>query len=258
VPRRSVTRIDEPEVTMPQRSYTDDDLVLAVASSRSWSGVLRRLGHQATSAGAQRSVRRRADELGLDHTHFTGQRRWSEDELAAAVASSRTWRQVAAALGLAGGSSAAALRGHAARLGIDTAHLHRRAPTDVPSLVVDPTQLPRAGGLIAAAWFTLCGYEVSWPLEPCRYDLMAIRGGQCLRIQVKTTRCLSQGSWRVSLTTGGRHRAAYDPNDIDHFFVVAADATLYLIPLVAVSGVSTIHLSAYQEFKLSQPALQPT
>ncbi len=243
---------------MPLRSYTDDDLARAVADSRSWRAVLGRLGLRSTSAGARRSVQRRADELGLDCTHFTGQRRWSEDDLTAAVAGSRTWQQVAVALGLSGNSSATALKAHATRLGIDFSHFDRRASAESPRMQFDSDRLPRAGGMIAATWLTLCGYDVSWPLEPCRYDLLALKDDQVLRIQVKTTRSWSQGSWRVTLSTGGRQRSSYDPDDIDYFFIVDADFDHYLIPVAVVAGLSAIHLSAYEHFRLPQPLVQPT
>jgi hypothetical protein len=57
------------------RQYTREELAAAVAASRSWRGVLRALGRPATSAGSQRAVRRRVAEFGIDHSHFTGQRR---------------------------------------------------------------------------------------------------------------------------------------------------------------------------------------
>ena len=40
----------------------------------------------------------------------------------------------------------------------------------------DADNLPRAGSFLAAAWFALAGYDVSWPLEPCAYDLLVHRG----------------------------------------------------------------------------------
>jgi hypothetical protein len=244
---------------MPTHTFADTDLVDAVAQNRSWRAVLRQLGLEDTSAAARRSVRRRADELALDYSHFTGQRRWSEGDLAAAIASSRTWAQVRTALGLSGGASATALKGHATRLGLDFSHFNAAVPPrEVPVLSIDQGQLPRAGGLIAAAFFTLCGYEVSWPLEPCRYDLVAAQGRRMLRVQVKTTRYESQGSWRVSLSTGGRNRETYDPEDIDYFFVIDADFQFYLIPVASVAGLSTIHLSAYARFRVAQPLPQPT
>ena len=54
------------------------------------------------------------------------------------------------------------------------------------------------------------------------------------------------------------HEAPYDPDDIDYFFVIDGDLDHYLIPVSAVAGLGTIHLSAYDRFRLAQPLLQPT
>ena len=189
------------------RSYTDADLARAVAGSRSWRGVLRELGLAATSASAMRSVRLHAERLGLDHTHFTGQRRWSDDQLADAVRSSRSWAAVADRLGLRGGSSTTLLKGHAARLELDTTHLSRSAhrPSAPPtSAVPHPARLPRAGTSLAAGWLTLCGYGVSWPLEPTVYDLVVSHGHGFERVQVKTTTVRTGTTWVARLTRSSR------------------------------------------------------
>ncbi|WP_154402586.1 group I intron-associated PD-(D/E)XK endonuclease [Nocardioides speluncae] len=224
----------------------------AIKASRSWRGVLRELGHSATSASAMRSVRMHADRLGLDYSHFTGQRRWTDQQLIAALPTATSWAQVAETLGLAGGSSTSTLRGHAARLGLNTAHL--AAPTmPQPALVeMRPQQanLRRAGSLLAAAWFELCGQTVSWPLEPCRYDLLVWTGEKAERIQVKTTTVRTGPSWTVWLSTTGKERTPYDPDQIDHFFVIDGDLDYYLIPVARVGGLMAIQLSAYQGYRL--------
>ena len=249
---------------MSERSWSDADLARALAASASWRGVMRHLGLNPASAGATRTVRRAAGELGLSSEHFTGQRRWSDDDLAAAVARSRTWHQVQELLGLAGGGSATALKGHALRLGLDTRHF-------VSAGVVNPdsagapkphlSRLARAGSTLAASWFIMCGYEVTWPLEPCRYDLVVARGRELTRVQVKT--CLRRAKgWQVSLTTsghptGGNHaRTFYDPDEIDSFFVIDADLNYYLIPIATVAGRSVICLSAYQAFRVGRSILE--
>ena len=63
-------------------------------------------GERASSAGAIRIVRRRADELGLDSTHFLGKRRWSDAQLRQAVSESTTWNEVLTRLGLSTSSGA--------------------------------------------------------------------------------------------------------------------------------------------------------
>jgi hypothetical protein len=222
--------------------------------------VLRNLGLKATSAQALRSVRGHADRLGLSSGHFTGQRRWSLADLAAAVAVSDNWNQVAAALGLTGGSSNVALKGHAARLGIDSSHFRRprEVPPDLPPMRADAEQLPRSGAMLAASWFSMCGYDVSWPLEPTRYDLAVRCGREFLRIQVKTSRTQRSHSWVVSLTSNSTAQKLYDLDEIDYFFIIDGDLAYYLVPITAVGGLHVISLDSYQEFKLDRGLAQPT
>lgn len=236
-----------------RRRYTDTDLAAAVAAARSWRGVLRHLGLVATSAAAIRSVRQHADRLGLDHSHFTGQRRWSDEQLAEAVRSAGSWAQVCRSLGLVGGSSETTVRGHAVRLGLDTSHL-QPAPTGPPpdpaASGFDLRNLPRAGSLLAAGWFTLCGHDVSWPLEPCRYDLLVRFDGVIERIQVKTTTVRKGRSWVVSISTTRKARTPYAPGEVDRFFVIDGDQSYYLIPFKEVGGRHMLSLSAYAAFRV--------
>jgi hypothetical protein len=106
--------------------------------------------------------------------------------------------------------------------------------------------------MMAAAWLSLCGYQISWPLEPCRYDLLAGRDGQIIRIQVKTTRLETPAGWVVSLSTTSGGRRVYDPDDIDYFFVVDGDLEYYLIPVASVGGMHSITLSRYAQFRLEK------
>ena len=117
----------------------------------------------------------------------------------------------------------------------------------------DVARLDRAGSLLAAAWFTLCGDDVSWPLEPARYDLLVTTTTGTRRIQVKTTTVRAGDTWKVYLSTTGRGRRTYDPDEIDDFFVIDGDLTQYLIPATAVGGLQAIHLGAYERFRV--PAL---
>lgn len=237
------------------RIYRDEELINAVAASRSWRGVLRALGLRATSSTSIRSVREQADRLNLDYAHFTGRRRWTDTQLAEAINGSRSWAQVMVTLGLTPGSSETTLKGHAARLGINAEHL--RQPSAVGSSrtepVVDMANLRRAGSMLAAAWFTLCGNDVSWPLEPCRYDLL-VRFDAVERIQVKTTTVRSGGSWIVWLSNSRKGRITYDPDEIDYFFVIDGELGYYLIPVKAVGGLHAIHLSAYRHYKVHEPS----
>jgi hypothetical protein len=238
------------------RSYSDEQLVSAIATARSWRGVLRCLGLAATSASAMRSVRRHAERLGLDHSHFTGQRRWTDQQLAEAVATSSTWTQVAETLGLTGGSSTTTIRGHAVRLGLDTAHLTRSPRPSPHPAQLQPSiaNLSRAGSLLAAAWFELSGHHVSWPLEPCRYDLLVWKDGAAQRIQVKTTTMRSGNTWMARLASMREEVRTYGPEEIDAFFVIDGDLNHYLIPFAVVGGLSSIHVSAYRDYLLPRLA----
>jgi hypothetical protein len=201
-----------------------------------------------------RSVRIQADRLGLDYSHFTGQRRWTDQQLADAIASAQNWSRVAEILGLAGGSSTTTIRGHAVRLGLETAHLNAPMKHQPPAILMRPesVHLARAGSLMAAAWFELCGYAVSWPLEPCRYDLIVWIGAKAERIQVKTTTVKQGTSWIVWISKTGKSRTTYDPDEIDYFFVIDGDFNYFLIPVGTVGGFTAITLSAYAPYQLSQ------
>lgn len=234
------------------RRYSDDDLIRAMKSSTSWRGVLRMLGLRSSSAGAMRSVRAHADRLELSYSHFRGQRRWTDRQLMEAVASSATWSQVTVALGLTGSSATTTLRGHAVRLGLSTAHLTTaatEAPTD-RDIRPQHVHLARAGSLMAAAWFELCGFPVSWPLEPSRYDLLVWRGGRADRVQVKTTTVRDGSTWQVRLSTTRKEVRTYGPEEIEQFFIIDGDYNHYLIPVEVVGGLVAINLSAYRAYLL--------
>lgn len=111
--------------------------------------------------------------------------------------------------------------------------------------------LDRAGSLLAAAWFTLCGRNVSWPLEPSRYDLLVDADEGILRVQVKTTTVHAGNTWKVYLSTCRPERRTYDVDEIDDFFIIDGDLTCYLIPVAAVGGLHAIHLGAYGRYQLA-------
>src|SRR5215217_4434862 len=238
---------------MWQRTYSDEQLVNAIGTSRSWRGVLRELGLVATSAGAMRSVRSHADRLGVDYSHFQGQRRWTEHDLRAAVQAAKTWSEAVDLLGVTGVSAVSALKGHAARLGLDFKHLTEQSiASERCEVRPDIAHLDRAGSLLAASWFTLCGHNVSWPLEPSRYDLLVCTDEGIRRVQVKTTTVRAGSTWKVYLSTSHRERRTYDPDEIDDFFIIDGELTCYLIPVAVVGGLHAIHLGGYLKYQLAQ------
>ena len=175
--------------------------------------------------------------------------------LQSAIVYGSTWSEVAEILGLHDIGDIEALRGHAARLDLAVAHL---APTTAvpPNENLQPSiaHLNRAGSLLAAAWFTLSGQAVSWPLEPSRYDLLVGTPAGLRRVQVKTTTARAGQTWKVYLSTCRRRRRTYDPDEIDDFFIVDGDLSNYLIPVAVVGGLHAIHLAAYEQYRLPQIA----
>lgn len=237
--------------------YSREELAAAVASSRSWRGLLRALGRSATSAGAQRAVRRQVEAFGIDHSHFTGQRRWSDRKLVDAVEGARSWREVLERLGLAEvGTNVRTVRTHATRLGLDTSHINKARTPSRSALFGDPhlKYLRTAGPTLAAGWFMLRGYQVMWPLEPCRYDLGICSDGRFERVQVKTATFRNGGTYVASLSNSRRpgHREVYDLDEIDSFFVIDGELTAYWIPFADVSGYGQITLRSYRAYVVGE------
>ncbi len=219
---------------------------------------MRELGLNATSAGAIRIVRRHVVRLGLDTSHFRGKRKWSDVQLKRAVSESQSWDEVLEALGLAvnGGRMRTHVKSHAIRLGLDFDHL------EVDAAVVavpcpgkpDLKHLREAGASIAAAWFTLCGNSVLFPVEPAIYDLVVSIQDRLCRVQVKTTTYYSKNGWMI--TVGRRPYSLrkdaplipYDPDLIDYFFMVDGDLTMYLIPSRVIAGRVSILLRTYARY----------
>lgn len=108
------------------RTWTDDDLREAVPLAMSWRDLRARLGLVGGGATVDR-LRRRCAELDLDTTHLpapgTTPRRWTDEDLVAAVATATSLKGVFDHLGLAvGGSAWQRMQDHILRLGLDTSH----------------------------------------------------------------------------------------------------------------------------------------
>lgn len=162
------------------------------------------------------------------------------------------------ALGLAanGGGMRTHVKSHAIRLGLGFDHLEADAAVvDVPCLgKPDLKHLREAGASIAAAWFTLSGNSVLFPIEPAIYDLVVSIQDRLCRIQVKTTTHYSKNGWMI--TVGRRPYSIrkdtplipYDPDLIDYFFMVDGDLNLYLVPSRVIAGRVSILLRTYTKY----------
>ncbi|MBA3462411.1 MAG: hypothetical protein H0T46_20790 [Deltaproteobacteria bacterium] len=104
--------------------WSDEQLREAIAAATSFRDAAARLGAIET----RKRVRRRARELGINTTHFLAPRdkarRWSDDDLRAAVVGARSIAHVLRTLGLrpAGGNFDHVQRRIAA-LSLDTSHI---------------------------------------------------------------------------------------------------------------------------------------
>jgi hypothetical protein len=227
---------------------------------------MRALGLKTTSASEIRTVRRHAERLSLDVSHFRGKRLWSDDQLIQAVAECETWEAVALRIGLAtaGGGVQPHIKSHTIRLGLETSHLGavrhsgRQPPEAVPlvsTLRAEKTHLRVAAPVTAAAWFMHRGCAVSFPAEPTVYDLLVETPEGLMRVQVKTTTFNGKDGWLAGAghhpdTHSKRkgHVLAYSPDEIDLFFIIDGDMTMYLIPSRAIAGRVRILLRTYRKY----------
>lgn len=245
-------------------AWSDDQLPAAVAAANSWRGVMRELGLNPNNGGGTLTVRRHAAWLGLDTSHFKGNRSWSDEVLRWAVTDSRTWDEVLTRLGLSSraGGERVLVKAHALRLGLDLSHLGQPAPhrAAASQLRPDLAHLRQAAESLAATWFVLCGCNVAYPAVPDCYDLLVSASDGLKRVQVKTTTCNTKVGWlaqvgRRPYSIGNNALLVpYDPEVIDLFFIVDGDFAIYVIPSRAVGGRTRILLRSYKKYIVGNAA----
>lgn len=240
----------------------DAQLRKAIENSTSWRAVARTLGLKATSASVVRTIKARANRIGADTSHFTNQRRWTDDQLREAVTRATCWPEVLTELGVVDNpGDRLRVRGNAARLGLDYAHLAAAEPTAADGAVAgSPDKLEAlrvAAPSIAMAWFALRGCPVSLPVEPQVYDLLVMAEEGIQRVQVKScTRPDAKGRWQVGVgrrpyvLDKSARKVPYDPDSLDQFFVVLGDGSLFLIPIAAVAGRTQIYAHNYLSYRV--------
>ena len=117
---------------MGVRRYTDLQLACAIAESRNMRELLPKLGLVACGSNYE-TVRRRISELGLSTEHFKQTQRHiapaaSNEEIAHAVASSRSYAQILVKLGEPlGGANYKWIQKKVRELALDTSHLMGKA-----------------------------------------------------------------------------------------------------------------------------------
>lgn len=241
------------------RTWTDEHLRAAVASSTSWKGVATALGLAQSSTPR---LKRHARRLGLNTSHFKGRRRWSDADLRTALAMSSTWPEVLEALDVSDDSNTRQyVRGHATRLGIDISRLtNESVPVEVCDVLTQTPDLRRrlrvAAESIASAWFALRGIPVAVPSMPCQYDLLVTLASGVKRVQVKSGCVRQHGSWlirigrRPYIVDKSAGRVPYDPDDIDYFLLMDGDGFIYFIPSSVVAGRTSVNVGAYRAFRV--------
>jgi hypothetical protein len=252
------------EYSQNKSCWSDADLKNAVAEARSWRGVLRKLDLCVTSAGSIRVVKRRVALLGLDTSHFTGQRTWSDAALRRAAAQACSWNELLEAIGMKSrsGDERTRVRAHAVRLGLDLSHLSDRPRDAAGQLVPEPElkNLRDAATSLAACWFSLRGFGAAVPIEPTIYDLLVSTPEGIKRVQVKTTTYKGKVGWQVGVgrrpySIGNREPLRpYDPELIDWFFIVDGDLNIYLIPSQVIGGRVGILLRTYTKYIVGSAA----
>jgi hypothetical protein len=188
---------------------------------------MRELGLCVTSAGSIQVVKRSVIRLGLDTSHFTGQRRWSDAQLKRVITNAYSWREVFTDLSLLAAETTARGSAHAVRLGLDLSRFDGRSANAAvrPVFTPDRKHLREAGTAIAAMWFLLCGYNASIPIEPTTYDLPVSMPDGIKRVQVKTA-AYNKAGWVASVgkrpysTDNRGPLVPYDPDLLDPFFIL--------------------------------------
>ncbi|MFD6230731.1 HNH endonuclease [Streptomyces sp. NPDC060232] len=136
--------------------YEREPLAAAIAESKSWADLMRRLGLKA-SGGQRRKLQAAAELHGLDTGHFANQsarRLYSDEAIASAAASSTTVREVALELGArpSTGTLSHIVRRITAA-GIDTSHFKgaRRQYVELPFTGEELTQAAAASDSLRGA-----------------------------------------------------------------------------------------------------------
>jgi hypothetical protein len=154
------------------------------------------------------------------------------------------------------------VKAHAIRLGLDLSHLDEDAHDSIQPTSLEPTlrNLRDAATMLAAFWFSLCGFATAIPVEPTIYDLLVSMPDGIKRVQVKTTTYNSKNGWQVAVgrrpySAGNRERLIpYDPELIDWFFIVDGDLSVYLIPSQVIAGRVQILLRTYARYIVGSAA----
>jgi|694.fasta_scaffold30152_9 hypothetical protein len=99
------------------------------------------------------------------------------------------------------------------------------------------------------------GYQVALPIIDDGYDILALDGRRCWRLQVKATaRTAGKNKTRVRISRGGRKQLRYDASQVDAFVIANISTGMLLcVPFGKASGKSWINFSIgtqYADFQI--------
>ena len=115
------------------------------------------------------------------------------------------------------------------------------------------------GELPAMDWLVGQGYALYLPLgHSPNVDLIAERGSELLRVQVKTSTVYRKGRWDVTICTRGGNRSwsglvkHFRPEQCEKLFVLVADGRRWFIPSHSVEAGAGLRLGGpkYAEFEV--------
>ncbi|MFU8874009.1 group I intron-associated PD-(D/E)XK endonuclease [Micromonospora sp. SL4-19] len=264
---------------MPRpRLWTHDQLRNVLPSARSWKEVCETL-NVPIGGKTFKSLRKRADSLGLGYSHLYGNgyrhpviKAVGDDRLRELVPQCRSWNHLAQEIGYANSRQGGWRPKLAARieaLGLSVEHFQGRGFNGLvpfanePTFTADPRpqRLRVAATGKAIAWFSERGYVVSLPVEPAVYDLIVDSPNGFDRVQVKSsttadrsvqfTRTVYDNRQPGQKSSGYVRSAPYEPGDIDYFFVVLGDGSMYLLPYDVIGRRKTANMGKrYEQFRV--------
>jgi hypothetical protein len=106
------------------------------------------------------------------------------------------------------------------------------------------------GMSLAVAQLLRSGYQVALPIIDDGYDILALDGRRCWRIQVKATaRTSGKNRSRVRISRGGRKQLRYDATQVDAFVITNISTGLLLcVPFAKAAGRSWINLAIGEQY----------
>ena len=126
---------------------------------------------------------------------------------------------------------------------------------------MNPRKQGDVGELSAMTWLTEQGYDVYLPLgHSPDIDVIALRGAETVRVQVKTTTRFNTNRWTPMLCTKGGNQSwggvtkLFSPERCDYLFVHVGDGRRWFIPAGAVEGTTAVALGGpkYAEFEIDR------